>query len=104
MNDPWDDPEVQRWREHCERELAPMIESSAMTIAINPDEPDAKSAVELGYSILMGKPIIVVSPPGRKISRGLRRVADAIIVGSPGDPEARRQMADAIERLGLSSN
>jgi hypothetical protein len=102
MADPWEDPRAQEWRERANRELLPKIKGSAFVVSVNPGEdPDAKIAVETGMAILLDKPIILFSPPGRYIPQKLRQVADAIITGDPSSPETQRKFTEAIERLGL---
>jgi hypothetical protein len=86
MSDPvWDE-----WAEHVRTEVVPKISESALCVAISPPTPedlDIKFCVELGAMICLDKPVILVVPWGRQaaIPAKLRDVADAIIVGSPGD-------------------
>lgn len=72
-------PEAKKWLAHARDELVPMIADSALTMTLVPDEPDPKVAVELGYSILLDKPIVLVVPEGRTIPEHLARVADMVI-------------------------
>ena len=46
---------------------------------------DPWPAIQLGIALLMGKPIIVIVPPGRELPEKLRRIADHVIEG--GGPE-----------------
>jgi len=95
----WDDPKARKWVAHVRHQLLPMIAGSAMTVAINPgDEPDVKAAVELGLSILLDKPIIVVNPEMRPIAEHLRRVADAVIEGDLSDAEVVGRIHAAMDR------
>jgi hypothetical protein len=90
MRDVWEDPEAQAWREAMNNGLRPMIADSVVTMMISPgDEPDAKIAVELGFSILFDKPILVLAPPDRGVPDKLRSIADAVIIGTPADPHVR---------------
>lgn len=89
MADPWNDPQTRRWAAHVRHQLVPMIKSSAVTVSINPgDDPDVKVAVELGYMILLDKPIALFSC-GRPIPPKLAAVADIVIDGDPSDPAAK---------------
>lgn len=99
--DIWDnlDPETEAWLKHCREELLPMIDGSAFTIQIVPNEPDPKIAVELGYSILLDKPIILVAPDDREIPRQLRKVADWIIPFDPENPKMVDQLTTALDSL-----
>ena len=100
-SDPWNDPRTQAYLRRAQRELLPMIKGTAITMAIAPDEPDAKSAIELGFSILLDKPLIVIAPVGRIVPLRLKRAADAVIFGSPGDPEVVEQLREAMRKLGI---
>jgi hypothetical protein len=87
-----DDPfESEEWKRYADRaidELVPMIRDSAVTISVVPDGPgDVKFAVELGFSIMMDKPIIAVVQPGAKVPSRLIAVADEIIEMDPDNPE-----------------
>ena len=95
--DMWDDPRAQAWRERVNRELLPMIENSAVSVTIAPEEPDAKIAVELGFCILLDKPILILAPRGRHIPEHLRRVADKIVWGAPSEPKVQEQIKAFID-------
>jgi len=81
MSGDWmDDPEAKAWAAHVVEELAPMIKSSAVTVSIAPTgETDVKFAVELGFSIMMGKPILLAVQHGQRIPGKLIQVADEIV-------------------------
>jgi hypothetical protein len=92
MGDIWEDPEVRAWADHVVTELTPMIRKSALTVSIVPEGPgDVKFAVELGLSIMLGKPLILALPAGRQVPEKLARIADEIVEidggggVSPGD-------------------
>lgn len=97
------DPEWQAYVMHVRTELLPKIEGSAMTVSIvprKPEEVDVKFAVELGLSIMLDKPIILVVDPTTLLPEHLRRVADEIIVGDPvKDPEMRDDLIAAMKRI-----
>lgn len=78
-DDIWDDPEVRAFREDVERNLVPKIRDSAASLTMWSDEPDVKLAVELGYTLLLGKPLIILKPAGANVPATLARVADAIV-------------------------
>lgn len=79
MTDPWETPEGVAWRERVRRELVPMIKDSAVTVQLWTDEPDAKIAVELGVTLMLGKPLIILKPSGSNVPPTLARIADAIV-------------------------
>ena len=80
-----------------------MIKGSAITMVLDPSgEPDIKIATELGLSILLGKPIVLLITPGQVPNRGLVRVADAMIEADPNDPAGTAaQLREIMRQLGL---
>ncbi|MCI0582607.1 MAG: hypothetical protein L0227_06875, partial [Chloroflexi bacterium] len=68
------------WQDHARRELGPKMASSAYVIMIDPGakvEPEV--ALETGYAILLGKPILLLAPEGRSVNPGLARIATRIV-------------------------
>ena len=98
------DPEWKAYVTHIRESVAPMVEQSAMTISIVPRRPedvDVKFAVELGLSIMFDKPLIMCVPyADTELPEHLRRVADHIVIGEPGDPEAQAALMAAIDAVG----
>jgi len=91
---------ARRWLNRADRELLPMIEGSAMSITINPTHPDAKVAVELGFCLLLDKPLVLLSFPDRPVPSRLRRAADLVIeCTDPSDPEVARQIKEFLDAL-----
>jgi hypothetical protein len=95
--DEWD--RFVAWQhEHTVKAMA----ASAMVMTIVPrGDSDVKFAVELGFAIMMGKPIIALALPGVTVPYGLRKVADAIIVADL-DTEAGRELADRQMRAAVA--
>lgn len=79
--DPDERAEWERFVRHVREDAVKKIDGSAMVASILPNEPDVKFAVELGFAIMLDKPILVIVPPGRegKIPEHLRWVADQIL-------------------------
>lgn len=81
------------------------IRDSAVVMNLAPRaEPDIKYAVELGLTIMLDKPLLVVVMPGRPVPPKLRAVADEVVEADL-DTEAGRERAQAsaqalAERLG----
>lgn len=95
------DPEFIAWAGRVQREVVPKIAASAFTISLMPaGKPDIKFAVELGLSIMLNKPIIIVKEPGQVLPDKLLKVADDVIeVEWRGSPIATKNaIADAISR------
>lgn len=62
-------------------EMVPAMHGSAYVITIAPKggEADVKLAVEIGFAILMDKPLIVFVPKGRAVGERLARIADHVL-------------------------
>lgn len=109
MDKEWhEDEHAQAWLKRANEELRPMIRGSAHTMAlITGEEPDAKQAVELGFMILLDKPLILAIVPGVTVPERLARCADAIVEVDLNKPEeAAPRLAAAIagveKELGIS--
>lgn len=98
MTSPWDDPGAQQWLTHVRKTLIPMLDQSAITISLGPDlgNTDIKFAVELGLSILMDKPILVVALPGRTVPDKLRMIADDVVHCDPHTKAGQAELMEAI--------
>lgn len=106
--------EDQRWQAFVDRtrkDAITKIAASALTICIappgSPDDFDVQQAVELGASILMDKPIVILQPAGRPITGALRRCADHVIELEhdldieAGQLELRRKLKPILDELGI---
>lgn len=94
-----DDPEFVAWATHVSTNVVPKMNDSLLTVQLFPNgEPDIKFAVELGLSILLDKPIVVVCEPGQVLPGKLLQVADKVLeVDWRGNPKATKEaIADAI--------
>lgn len=95
---PWlADPEYQAWATRIHDHVLPGLESSGAHCMFFAGglEPDINYAVELGLSVLLDKPILVVRPPGMEIPERLRRVADLVVeidLAQPGVGEHLGQL------------
>jgi hypothetical protein len=102
MGDDWlDDPDAEAWARHVVDELVPMVQGSAVTISLVPTgDTDVKFAVELGVSIMLDKPIILIVSPGMRIPAKLAQVADEIVeVGDLLSQAGARQVRAAVARV-----
>ncbi len=99
--DPYDDPEFRLYVTHVRENLIPKIDQSRFTMAMVPTGPtDVKFAIELGLSIMLGKPIILVVRPGTKIPWKLTKIADSVIELPDGwetNEKAQTRVRKAIE-------
>jgi hypothetical protein len=83
------------------KDVAPKIRDSAFTITIAPTggTVDVKIAVEIGYSILLDKPLIVFCPKGRVVAPKLLRIADHIVEGDFDTEAGRKAMNDKLNAI-----
>ena len=72
--------EIDDFLDRVDRELRPKIEASEVSVVICSKTPaDAKLALEVGYSMLLGKPIMLVVEPGAQVPEKLLAAADEIV-------------------------
>ena len=102
MTEWYDDPQVREYLDRAKRDLIPKIKRSAVTIALWGGDADPKNAIELGYMIMLDKPIILLVEPGTKVPYKLAGVADEIIEGDITTPGIQKRMTDAMDRLAES--
>lgn len=76
-----------------------MMQSAFVMSLVPEDEPDVKFAVELGLAIMLGKPILALVIPGRRIPPKLRQVADAVIVADVDTEEGQRHIAQRLREF-----
>lgn len=101
MPELWEaNPAWRRFVHQIRTDLVPKLEDSGAVVSIVPDgDGDVKFAVELGFSIMLDKPIIAVVPPGRRVPERLVRVADRIVEGNVSTDEGRRRLAETLQTV-----
>ena len=83
---------------HAKQDLFPKMKGSAASITILHGDPDPKICLELGAAILFDKPLIILVPDREtKIPANLSRVANAVVYGSPNDPETKDRVTQALQ-------
>lgn len=101
MSGDWsEDPDAKAYLARAQAELLPMISDCGVTMTLWTGSTDPKIAIELGYMILLDKPIIGVVIPGVQVPEKLARVVDEWVEGSPGDPGFGERLQAALARLG----
>jgi len=97
MNNFWEHTGFEAWEEYVQLEIIPMLQASAASISLVPrGSTDVKFAVELGLSIMLDKPIIVLVRPGSSIPAALARAADELVeVDIKKDPDAAQRSISA---------
>jgi nucleoside 2-deoxyribosyltransferase len=95
-----DNDEFRSWAKDVLKDMVPKMAGSAYVISIAPPRglADVKIAVEIGYAILLDKPLIVFAPKGRHVAERLLRIADHVITGDPNTTEGREEMFAQLKR------
>ena len=70
-----------RFERHVRESLIPKMAESETVLVISPEfgDFDVEFALQIGASVLLEKPLLVVVPEGRTIPPKLERLADRII-------------------------
>lgn len=84
----WSDapPETNAWLARQKERLEPQLRDTAFAMVQldgSDDDVDPRWCVELGYLIMLNKPILVMKPRGSRIPLKLRQVADEIVDYDP---------------------
>ena len=99
------DPEWKRLERRVRHDLLPKMKESATTMIIAPDTDtdfDLMFAIQIGASILLEKPLLVMKPRGRTVLPKLERIADRVIEMDPdNDAGMQEQIAAFFRDFGL---
>jgi nucleoside 2-deoxyribosyltransferase len=93
-----------RFVAHQREHTLKAMDSSAYVVSLVPstENLDVKFAVELGFAVMLGKPVIAMAMPGTPVPYGLRKVAEAVIVADldteAGQEYAARQLKAVMAR------
>lgn len=93
---------AERWEQNAREELGPKMASSAYVMAIAAaGDVDPKQALEIGYAVLLDKPIVLVVPAGREVPPGLERLARRVVKlhHGPETPQAQQQLMAELASL-----
>lgn len=96
-----DDPDFKRYARRVLKDMVPKMAGSAYVMTIAPDggTADVKLAVELGFAILLDKPLIVFKQSGRVVGERLLRIADHVVEGDTSTEFGRAELADNLKRI-----
>ena len=91
------DPDFKAWAADVHENLLPKLNASAFTVSLVPEgEADVKYAVELGLSIMLDKPIVLVATEGQPLPERLLRVADKVIYADFKTETGRTALMDTL--------
>ena len=100
VEDPFDSPEWHAYVQQAEEKLIPMMRECGKVLTMVPrGDTDVKFAVELGFSIMLDKPIIAVVLPGATVPPKLAKIADAVVEVDLNDPASGERLADVIRAI-----
>lgn len=102
----YDDPRFRAWAEDRKARVLVHLDASAMNLAIlSPpftlDRLNVDQALEIGASLLLGKPLVLCVAAGTQCPPGLARAADEIVeMDEPVDsPSNMSRLQAAIKRV-----
>lgn len=104
VSDPLDHPEARLFLKRANEKLLPMIKGSALTVGMWSGDPDPKQAIEMGYSVLLDKPIIIVVMNGVHVPEKVVKIADAIIEWTEDQEVLAARINETVERVLGPSN
>ena len=97
--DAWEQAKKDGFIDYMKENLGHLAEST-MVLSIHPKEDiDVKFACEIGYSVLLGKPIVLAIAKGTEISDKMKLIADHIVEMDWDTPEGRDRGAEEIGRI-----
>lgn len=102
MSNPFSGKDWEAFADDALAELVPKLRDSFCMVSLVPPEPDrtdVKFALELGFSIMLDKPIIAVVGRGALVPGKLIAVADEIVEGDVGDPDFQDRFGAAVNRV-----
>lgn len=96
-----DEQEWQRFENEVREQVVQGMAKSALVTTINPGdrEPDVKLAVEVGMTILLDKPMVLIAREGDDIPEALERIAYAVIrhSGDLDTDEGKQELWEALK-------
>jgi hypothetical protein len=101
-DDPFTGPDWDEFKKEIIEHLLPKMDESAMFLPFMPPKdkfPPVEFAVQIGYMILLEKPLIVVVGRDAKLPSRLALVADEIVEGEVDDPDFEGRFHAAIKRV-----
>lgn len=98
-----DEKERKEWDafvEHARTETLVNMTKSSAVISIAPaGKPDIKFCVELGMSIMLSKPIVIIIAAGQEIPQKLRMIANDVIEADIDTEEGRKEVAKRLDKF-----
>jgi hypothetical protein len=100
--DPFDTAEWHDFVRHFREDAVHKIAGSAMVASIAPgDEFDVKIACEIGATLLLNKPLIILQLPGRPVPDALRKAAVEVVECDLDTRAGQDHLASRLKALGI---
>ena len=107
-NNPFESDDFKRWADDMRKRLIPKMAESASVLMIAPnmsEKFDIEFALQIGASILLEKPLILLVHAGRTIPPKLLAIADKVIeadmdITTMDSEKIQRQLRQAMQDLG----
>lgn len=93
--------------DHFRQNIFPALVSSDIALSIPADDGqfDVRQAAEVGASLILDKPVIILVVKGRTISDRLRRCADVVLDDwDMNNPASLERLQGAIDKIRGSNN
>lgn len=99
--DPFGTKEWSDYSERVVRDMLPKMKESALVVSIatGREHADVKLAVEIGFALLLGKPLVLMADTLSDLPPGLRRAADEIVWGEIQHPKTQAKLMEAMTRV-----
>jgi nucleoside 2-deoxyribosyltransferase len=98
MEDFTTDPRWQEWAGRIRSETLPALQRSKVALIMYSGTHEPKMAVELGYAILLGKPIIVAHMPQTPPPWKLQKIANYVLECDNTTEEGKQDFGRRLER------
>lgn len=96
----FDDPQFDEWELDVRENLLEPMKDSAIVMTLFTGPIDVKIAVEIGFAVLLDKPIVVCALAGAAVPENLRKVATEIVeLDVLDDLAAHTRIADVLASL-----
>ena len=101
MSDAYASAEWRDFARNVVADMVPKMKDSALVIGLAAPsaEADVKMAVEIGYCLLLGKPLLIMAAKEGDVHPGLLRAADEVVYGEVQHPKTQAAMQAAIARM-----
>ena len=100
-DDPYRSKEWRNFTRSVINDMLPKMKESALVVGLSTasDEADCKMAVEIGFCLLLGKPLLIMAEKEGDVHPGLLRAADEVVYGEIQHPKNQQALHEAMDRM-----